>query len=244
MTVGGWLSLLAATAHIDLKQQVAATARLRTASSLAFHTDHDEIQAWCLETEAWRCVTDGNYRQAVKLAQAAQSIAPAGSSALTQATAQEGRAWARLHQGHETYDAMDRVRTLAGSLPEHERPGHHYRYDPDKVTAYSATTLAWLGDPAAETYARGLITTLGDAEHTGKWPRRVASANLDLSLTLLTTDRLDEAAKTAHSAISSGHVAPSNYWRALEVVTAVEAHGLPEATELREAYESLRSTRR
>lgn len=240
LTVGGWLSLLAATVHIDLKQQVAATARLQTALSLAGHTGHREIQAWCLETSAWRALTDGEYVRAVKLAQAAQNVAPLGSSAMVQATAQEGRANARLHRSTETYSAMERVRMLASSLPELERPGHHYQYDAGKVTAYSATTLAWLGDPAAEMYARELLASLQLTEGTGKWPRRVASAHLDLALTLLVTDRLDEASESASMALTSGHVAPSNYWRALEVVKAVEERKLPEASELREAYESLR----
>jgi hypothetical protein len=240
LTVGGWLSLLAATVHIDLKQHVAATARLQTASSLAGHAEHKEIQAWCLETSAWRALTDGDYPRAVKLAQTAQSVAPFGSSAMAQATAQEGRAYARLHRGPETYAAMDRVRTLVSALPEMGRPGHHYQYDPDKLTAYSATTLAWLGDPGAEVYARELLASIQPTEGTAKWPRRVASAHIDLALTLLVTDRLDEAAASAQVALSSGHVAPSNYWRALEVVKAVEERKLPEAADLREAYESLR----
>jgi transcriptional regulator with XRE-family HTH domain len=239
MVVGGWLSLLGATLHVDLKQDGAAVARLRTASQLATQAEHDEIRAWCLETSAWRVLTVGDYPRAVKLAQAAQSLAPAGSSAQVQATAQEGRAWARLGQAPETYDAMRRVNALVAARTKPDRPGHHYHYDPEKVTAYSATTLAWLGDPAAETFARQLITNLEGRDLNGKWPRRLASANLDLALTLLVTDRLDEACASTLSAISSGYVAPSNRWRALEVVAAVEARKLPEARELREAYEGL-----
>ncbi len=67
----------------------------------------------------------------------------------------------------------------------------------------------------------------------------VASANLDLALALLVTDRLDEACESAQRAIVSGRVVPSNHWRALEVVNAVEARELPEATDLREAYEEM-----
>ncbi|NRN66077.1 hypothetical protein GC106_32950 [Kibdelosporangium sp. 4NS15] len=52
VTVAGWLSLLAATVHIDLKQRHAATARLKTAAELAREAEHDEIRAWCYETEA------------------------------------------------------------------------------------------------------------------------------------------------------------------------------------------------
>jgi transcriptional regulator with XRE-family HTH domain len=240
IVVGGWLSLLAATVHVDLGQSSAATARLRTAASLARHAGHDEIRAWCFETEAWRVLTEGHYRQAVELSRAAQQLAPAGGSIAIQATAQEGRAWARLHQPRETYDAIERVNQLVSPLKRPDRPEHHFRYDPDKSVAYMATTLAWVGDPAAETYAREIIARLKPSKGNGKWPRRVAAANLDLALALLVTDRLDEACDAAQQAILSGRVVPSNHWRAAEVVDAVEARQLPEARDLREAYEWLR----
>ncbi|MDQ0934250.1 hypothetical protein QFZ49_004190 [Streptomyces turgidiscabies] len=59
---------------------------------------------------------------------------------------------------------------------------------------------------------------------------------------LLSGDRLDEACDFAQKAMLSGRVVPSNHWRALEVVNAVEARQLPEAPELREAYEGLKAT--
>ncbi|GAA5158192.1 hypothetical protein GCM10023321_37630 [Pseudonocardia eucalypti] len=240
LVVGAWLSLLGATAHIDLKQYPAAAARLKTAASLARHAGHDEIRAWCYETEAWRVLTEGGYRRALELSRAAQAIAPAGSSAAIQATAQEGRAWARLGQPKETYAAIERVNKLVSPLPKPDRPEHHYRYDPDKSVAYVATTLAWLGDPAAEGFSREIISRLAPHDDVAKWPRRAASANIDLALALLVTDRLDEACDATLRAISSGRVVPSNHWRAAEVVEAVEARQLPEAAGLREAYEGMR----
>ncbi|MGC7096747.1 helix-turn-helix domain-containing protein [Amycolatopsis lurida] len=242
LVIGGWLSLLAATIHIDLNQPAAATARLRTAASLAKDTEHAEIRAWCNETEAWRVLTEGNYQRALELSKRAQAFAPTGSSIAIQSTAQEGRAHARLGNVRETYDALERVERLVSPLPMPERPEHHYRYDPTKAVAYTATTLAWVGDPAAERYAREIIARLAPSEDVEKWPRRVAAANLDLALTLLATDRLDEACDATTRAISSGRVVPSNHWRAAEVVQAVEARGLPEAQDLREAYEVLRKS--
>jgi DNA-binding XRE family transcriptional regulator len=239
LVVGGWLSLLGATLHIDLTQYPAAAARLKTAAGLARHAEHDEIRAWCFETEAWRVLTEGHYPHALELSRAAQAIAPTGSSAAIQATAQEGRAWARLHQPRETYAAIDRVHRLVSPMPKPDTPEHHYRYDPDKSVAYTATTLAWLGDPAAESFARDVIARLGPTNDVAKWPRRVATANIDLALTLLATDRLDEACDATMRAISSGRVVPSNRWRAAEVVQAVAARQLPEATTLREAYEEM-----
>jgi transcriptional regulator with XRE-family HTH domain len=90
LVIGGWLSLLGATLHTDLTQHKAAAARLKTAASLARHAEHDEIRAWCLETEAWRVLTEGHYPHAIELSRAAHAIAPAGSSAAIQATAQVG----------------------------------------------------------------------------------------------------------------------------------------------------------
>jgi hypothetical protein len=230
--------------HIDVGQRHAATARLRTAASLARHAGHREIHAGCLETEAWRVLTDGHYARALELSRAAQAVAPAGGSAAIQATAQEGRALARLHRPSETYATIARVDKLVSPRARPERPEHHYRYDPEKSVSYTATTLAWLGDPAAERYAREIIARLAPSEDVTTWPRRVAAANLDLGLTLLVTDRLDEACDVTLRAISSGRVVPSNQWRAAEVVAAVEARDLPQATDLREAYETLHCPRR
>jgi transcriptional regulator with XRE-family HTH domain len=239
LVIGGWLSLLGATLHIDLKEHRAATARLQTAISLAQHADHAEIQAWCYETDAWRVLTNGEFDRALELSQAAQHFAPAGSSAAIQATAQEGRARARMNQPKETYAAIDRVQRMASSLPTPESPEHHFQYDPGKALSYTATTLAWIGDPAAESHAREVIARLAPAPDVRKWPRRVATANIDLALTLLNRGRLDEACDATQKAILSGRVAPSAQWRALEVIDAVAAHRLPAAAELRDTFHSL-----
>ena len=240
LVVGGWLSLLAATLYIDLEQQTAAANWLATATSLARQTEHNEIHAWRCETEAWQVLTNGDYRHAAELSRAAQQLAPRGGSAAIQATAQEGRAWARLGEAKETYDALNRVEHLVSAMAKPESPEHHYRYDPDKAEAYVATTLAWLGDVAAEHHARHVVATLTKEVEAGRWARRLASANIDLALALLSTDRLDEACAVAQESILSGRLVASNHWRALEVVRRVEARGLPEATDLRESYELLR----
>jgi hypothetical protein len=236
LVAGGWLSLLAATCLIDLHNHSAALAHLRTAAQIARETGHAEIAAWCLETRAWQVLTDGNYPKAAELAQAAQRAAPRGGSALIQATAQEGRAWARLGAAAETRDALARTEALVSPLPMPDRPEHHYRYDPAKSDAYMATTLSWLGDPAAERYARQVLTRLESATDGPRRPRRAASARLDLALALTSTGRPDEAAATALEAVTSGLLVPSNYWRAEEVITAIDGKNIPGAADLREAY--------
>jgi transcriptional regulator with XRE-family HTH domain len=236
LVTGGWLSLLAATCLIDLHRDHAAAAHLRTAAQLARETGHAEMGAWCLETRAWQVLTDGDYPRAAELAQAAQRAAPRGSSAHIQATAQEGRAYARMRAPGRTRDALARVERLVSPLPMPDEPEHHYRYDPAKSQAYVATTLSWLGDPAAEDYARQVLARLESTSDGPPRPRRAASARLDLSLALVTTGRLDEAAGTALEAITSGRLVPSNYWRAREVIQAVAVCGVPEARELGEAF--------
>jgi hypothetical protein len=238
LVCGGWLSLLTATVHIDLRQEGAAAARLSAAEQLARHAEHDEIRAWCLETRAWDAVTNGDYRAAVDLSRQAQTVAPRSSSAFIQATAQEGRAWARMGQRAPTREALDRVQRLVSPLPVPDQPEHHFRYDPDKALSYTATTLAWAGDPAAEDYARAVIAQL-DAPSTRR-PRRLASAQLDLGLALLGSGKPDEAAAVATVAVTSGRVVPSNWWRATEVLRRVQRADIPEAQELRDAYEAHR----
>ncbi|ADB32578.1 transcriptional regulator, XRE family [Kribbella flavida DSM 17836] len=241
VVTGSWLSLLAATCSIDLADRPAAAARLRTAAQLAEHADHPELSGWALETEAWQAVTDGDYRRAIKLSQAAQAAAPVGSSAFIQATAQEGRAHARLGHTRDTLEVLSRVEHLVAPLEVPDQPEHHYRYDPGKSDAYVATTLSWLGDPGAVPIARQVLTQLESPAHGAVRPRRAATARLDLSLALVASGEPDEASSTTMEAITSGRLVPSNYWRAREVINAIDAHGVPEVAELRDAYESLKA---
>ncbi len=236
LVAGGWLSLLAATCAIDLHWWDAASARLRTAAQLARETEHAEMAAWCLETRAWQLLTIGDYPAAAGVARDAHAAAPSGSSAHIQATAQEGRAMARLGDTRAAYAALSRVEALVSPMPMPSQPEHHDRYDPAKSEAYAATTLSWLADPAGEHVARHVLERLESSIGGPPRPRRAASARIDLSLALLAADKPDEAAGVALQAVTSGRLVPSNYWRAREVVQAVTQAGPAEAAELADAY--------
>ncbi|MFI6242604.1 helix-turn-helix domain-containing protein [Micromonospora sp. NPDC050795] len=242
VVAGGWLAVLRATVHIDLQQPGAASAHLTAASGLAGHADHPEILGWCLETRAWEVLTIGDYQGALRLAQQAQEVAPVGSSAHIQATAQEARAWARMGDVRKTRRTLDRVERLTSNLPVPERAEHHYRYDPSKAQAYMATTLAWAGDPSAERVARQVLAHLDPRGDGGERPRRSASARLDLGLALASSGRPDEASAFAAEAVASRRVVPSNWWRAREVLRRVEQTGAPEAADLRDVLEQFRPT--
>ncbi|MCN0154618.1 helix-turn-helix domain-containing protein [Salinispora arenicola] len=234
LVAGGWLAVLRATVHIDLRQRTAAAAHVRAARDFAEHAEHAEIQAWCLETRAWAGLTQGDYRAALDLSEQAQRVAPRGSSARIQATAQEARVWARLGDVGATRRALDRVERLTANLPVPERAEHHYRYDPAKAAAYTATTLAWAGDPGAEQVARAVLGDLDPHGDGGARPRRSASARLDLGLALVAAGQPDEAVALGAQAVASGRVVPSNWWRAVELLTKVEQTGVPEAAMLRD----------
>jgi transcriptional regulator with XRE-family HTH domain len=241
LAAAGWLSLLAATCMIDLGRRDGAAAHLATAAQLAAETGHAELAAWCLETRAWQVLTDGDYAQAAEISRAAQRVAPAGGSAVIQATAQEGRAMARLGASRETYGALCRVEALVSPLAPPSEPEHHYRYDPAKAEAYVATTLSWIGDKAAVGCTRQVLARLESGAAGGPpRPRRAASARLDLALALAGAGQPAEAAGTALDAVTSGLLVPSNWWRAEEVITAVATRAEPEARELREAYAGMR----
>jgi hypothetical protein len=146
-----------------------------------------------------------------------------------------------MHKAPETRDALNRLARLVSPLTPPDRPEHHYQYDPGKALSYLATTLAWVGDPAAEECARAVIDELEAASNGGAGrPRRIASARLDLGLALLGANKPDEAAATAMDAITSGSVVPSNWWRAAEVLAGVQRTSVREVRDLKDAYEAYR----
>jgi len=111
LVVGGWLSLLAATTPIDLhRDHAAASEHLRTAAQFARETGHAEIAGWVHGTRPSRCSRSG-------LPAGPSTPMPPGRSPeirqhLHPATAQEGRAWARLGADPEIRAALSRVEAL------------------------------------------------------------------------------------------------------------------------------------
>lgn len=231
LTAAGWLALLAATLHVDLGQRGAATAARGAAGSLGRETEHDEIGAWGCEIDAWTALVDQHWSCVASLAAAGETLAPSGSPAAAQLAMQAARAAARLGDGPQVRAALRRCSAAAGRQSRDRPPDHHFYFDGDKLQLYTGTTLAWLGDPAAENYARHAAAR---SEASGQ-RRRVATARLDLGLVLARLGRPDEAAHCGVLALESNELVPSNAWRADELVAAVSGYGgVPEVEELRE----------
>jgi len=230
LQAGGWLSLLTATVHVDLAHRVAARVARDTAAALGREAGEPELLAWSVEGAAWEAIVNQEWPTALRLARDGQEIAPAGKSSLVQLTVQEARAAARLGEARTVHAALDRAgRALAG------RPAdvsdHHFVFDPNKLTGYTATALTWLGDPAAEEHAREVIRIAAA-------PRRLATARIDLALVVLGRDRPDEAAALGVLAVDSGCLVPSNVWRAAELARALAGRyaDLPETRDFHERY--------
>jgi transcriptional regulator with XRE-family HTH domain len=232
LVAGGWLALLAATVHVDLGHRIAARIARDTATALGRETGEAELVAWAVEGAAWEAVVDQDWPEAVSLARAGQRIAPAGRSAAVQLAAQEARAAARLGDAAIVQTALTRAATALAHQPEGP-PDHHFVFDARKLTSYTATALAWLGDPAAEAHALEVIRTAIS-------PRRLATARIDLGLVLVGLDRPDEAAALGALAVDSRRLLPSNVWRAGELAAALAARypDLAETGDYRDRYQA------
>lgn len=229
LVAGGWLSLLAATLHVDLGDRPAAAAARATAASLGRETDDPELRAWAVEIAAWTALIDQDWRRAARLAAEGLELAPARSSAAVQLTAQSARAAARLGDGAAVRAALartaDDVDRQSGGRPH----DHHFVFDGRKLAGYTATSLAWLRDPAGERVARDVVR-----ECAAGPPRRLATARIDLGLVLARAEQPDEAGRLGLLAVDSGQLVPSNRWRAAELADALsDASEVAEAVELR-----------
>jgi hypothetical protein len=135
-----------------------------------------------------------------------------------------------------TGQLVEPVEQLAERVAGGERPEHHYRYDPPKSQAYIATTLAWVGDTAAEGITREVLAAIEAPGAAPPRPRRAALARLDLALALTAAGKPDEAAATALQAVRSGRLAPVDGRRVRDIIRAVTASHALSARELAEAY--------
>ena len=132
--------------------------------------------------------------------------------------------------------------TWVSPKPVPDMPDHHFRYDPTKALTFTVTTLSWLADPAAESYARQVLALLESTQGEQRRHRRIATARIDLALVLTRAGTFDEAAGQAILALQSGRIVPSSAWRAAEIVRAARAADVAEADDLQESFMLATST--
>ncbi|MCO5974836.1 hypothetical protein [Actinoallomurus soli] len=243
IAVGGLLALLTACVHEDLGQRRASELSSETARRAGEHAGHRDLIAWSFEIKAWQALLDGRYPDALEHCQAGLMNADAVSSAAAQLIAQTARASARLGDKDRTLAALEHAEAMADRLRP-EWPDHHFVFDPSKLTSYTATTLAWLGDGSdeAERCARRVIREEG---RLGR-PRRVATARVDLAMILLARHEAEEAAHLGRLAVKSGRLVPSNVWRVAELDRSLRAErsNAPEIAAFHEQFEAVRQAMR
>lgn len=239
MAFAGWLSLLTAIVDVDLHRRRAAAANLDAARTIGHELDHVELLAWAIEIEAWQALTDHHYDEAATLSRTGRDLASPNTSVHVQLAVQEARASARLGLTRETHRLLDNAARALDRMPPPEHPEHHFVFDPRKMIAYTATTLAWLGNnpPLAEEYARRAVAQY-EAATDGRWPRRLATTRIDLALVLARIGDPTEAAHLGALALASGRLVPSNIWRVAELDQELTTRyeSLPEVTDLHERY--------
>lgn len=230
LVVGGWLALLGATLHIDLGDRAAAVGARTAVASLGRETDHPELAAWVVEIAAWTALIDRDWARAARLAADGETLAPARSSAAVQLAAQSARAAARLGDAAGVRAGLARAEVGVDRQTGYRPSDHHFTFDGRKLDGYTATALAWAGDPAGEQIAREVAD-----RYTAGPPRRLATARIDLGLILARAGRPDEAAQLGTLAAGSGRLVPSNRWRVAELDDALASRrDVPEVAELHE----------
>ncbi|HET6951158.1 MAG TPA: hypothetical protein VFI47_12325, partial [Acidimicrobiales bacterium] len=202
----------------DLHRRRAAATNLDAARTIGRELDRPDLLAWAIEIEAWQALTNHRYDEAAALCRTGRELAAADTSPHVQLAVQEARAAARLGLGRAAHRLLDEATGALGRMPAPDHPEHHFEFDPRKMVAYTATTLAWLGDnPAlAEEYARQAVAQY-DGASDGRWLRRLATARVDLALVLTRIGEPAEASHLGAQALETGRLVPSNIWRVDEL---------------------------
>lgn len=199
MRQAGWLSLLVATAAIDVGQDRAAAANFDAARVMARESGDDQLAAWVFETEAWQALSASRFDRSAALCRAGLDLARSNTSAHVQLCTQAARAAARLGDQRETRRRVDEAMTEMDRLPSLVGPEHHFTADRDRVLLQCATALVWLGDSdaTAEEYARRCVDTYG----SGDYAHHLATARMNLAILLADKDQPAEAAHLGQQAI-------------------------------------------
>jgi hypothetical protein len=199
MRQGGWLSLLVATASMDVGHDRAAGANLQAAHTMAGETGDDELAAWAFETEAWQALSAGRLDRAADLCRAGLDVAPPGTSAYVQLCTQTARACARLGNRQDARHMVDVSLAEVARRPSPVGPENHFVVDQRRVLLHCAGALVWLGgrDSTVEDYVR---RSVADYE-SGDYAHHLAVARMNLAILLAETGQPSEATHVGQNAV-------------------------------------------
>lgn len=177
-----WVALLVGCVEYDTGNRHAAETTRQAALSLGIEADHGEIVAWAHEMRAWINLTTGDYHGVVAAARNGTQVT-AHHSVAVQLFAQEAKAWARMGDRRQTEVALDKGRSLLGTLPYPENLDHHFVVDPMKVDYYAMDCYRTIGANAmAGHLAEEVIEASTDFDGRERAPVRTAEARVTLGV--------------------------------------------------------------
>ncbi len=193
LVLAGWVALLVGCVDYDLGRRTEAEATRRAALSLGKESDHPEILGWGAEMAAWFALTQGNYRGAIDVADAA--VADTRQLGVgVQLAAQQAKAWARMGDRSAMDAALTRGRAILDRLDHPVNLDNHFVVDPQKFDFYTMDCCRVVGeDKLAQTYARQVIRTATGPGGTVLKPMRLSEAQLTLSVVAVRGNDLDLA---------------------------------------------------
>lgn len=100
-----------------------------------------------MEIAAWTALIDRDWTRAARLAENGEALAPAGSPAAVQLTAQRARAAARLGDGVGVRAALARAEQGVDRQTGDRSTDHHFVFDGRKLDGYTSATQVASGWP-------------------------------------------------------------------------------------------------
>ncbi|MGW5318544.1 XRE family transcriptional regulator [Nocardia thailandica] len=222
LVLAGRVALLVGCLDYDLGRRAAAEATRRAAHSLGAEAGHAEIVGWAAEMSAWFALTQGNFRGAIEVAEAAA----AGTADLgvgVQLAAQRAKAWARLGDRRAVQRALDEGRAILSRLPHPADLDNHFVVDAAKFDFYAMDTCRVAGqDGPAERFARQVIRDATRPDGSVRNPMRVSEARLTLAVVAVRDHDLERAVAEGLAAFTTGRTSlPSLAWIAGEAAREI-----------------------
>jgi hypothetical protein len=192
--------------------------------------------AWTYELLAWFALVAGDYPTVIDNARAGRALAP-HTSAGVQLAVQEAKAWVKLGDRRGAEEAMRQGGAALSRLPAPLHPDHHFVFDASKLSFYAATVYVWLGAPdRAQEHAEHVIAQCTTGNGVGRWPTRLAIAQIDLGLVAAQRREYGEAAARGILALEAGRVVASTMGWIKELDTTLQ-QAQPCSAEVQQLHE-------
>ncbi|MGH8888022.1 MAG: hypothetical protein ACRDYX_23280 [Egibacteraceae bacterium] len=221
--IAGQLSALLGETSFILGDYPNAHTHLLTAWQLAREVGDHDLIAVVRVHQSTAALWAGDFQEALDYAQDGQRYAT-GARRAQLAGRCEARAYARMSERPNAFDALQRADRAMPSQPVTDDPGGGWSvFSPGALELYTGISLLWLGDAKeAEPHARQAITCYETQPFPLQSPANHAQAKVTLATSLVGQGQPDEGIKLAAEAlvVDQGHV-EANLQQAREFLAAL-----------------------